>query len=143
MWLPLPFCLFILYIYILYKQGYLDIFEYLTIPLSYYKNESLGSGPNVLARSFEPNILWISHKTLETTKPTPWGFFYYYSFRLLVLVINLFHSKFLEFFFIFIFIFIFKSRFLFFYFFNNLQRIYIYKIHIDYSSNRKLPHCFP
>ena len=49
------------------KQQYLDLFEYLTNPLgmcsppipyisSYYKKESHGNGPKMLARGFEPKI---------------------------------------------------------------------------------------
>ena len=49
------------------KQGYPDLFEYQTIPLGmcsllvshttgYYRKESHGSGPKMLARGFEPRI---------------------------------------------------------------------------------------
>jgi len=49
------------------KQGYLDLFEYQTIPLGmcnlpishtldYYRKESHGGGLKMLARGFEPRI---------------------------------------------------------------------------------------
>ena len=57
--------------FFIYKWGYLDFFKCLTIlssvcnsPVShtpgYYLEEPLGGGPNMLARSFEPRIIWIS-----------------------------------------------------------------------------------